>query len=51
MQRSTLWQFLGGIAIFLYALDVIEEIAKSGGAKMQKWIESMTNTKTKSLFL
>lgn len=51
MERSTIWQFLGGIAIFLYALDVIEEVAKSGGAKMQKWIESMTSTKTRSMIL
>lgn len=51
MERSTLWQFLGGIAIFLYALDVIEEVAKSGGAKMQQWIESMTSTKTRSMIL
>ncbi|HMY80261.1 MAG TPA: Na/Pi symporter [Candidatus Absconditabacterales bacterium] len=49
--RSTLRQFLGGIALFLYALDVIEGLAKGGGVKFQKWIESMTGTKTKSIIL
>ncbi len=46
-----LWEFLAGIAMFLYALDIIESIAKSWWAKFQKWIESMTNTKFKSFLL
>lgn len=28
---SHIWQFLAGIALFLYAINLIETIAKSGG--------------------
>ena len=51
LSSPQLRQFLAGIAIFLYALDTIETIAKSWWAAFQKWIESMTNTKLKSFFL
>ena len=44
-----IWQFLAGIALFLYALDLLEGIAKSGGSAFQKRVQRATNTKLKSV--
>jgi phosphate:Na+ symporter len=46
---SHVWQFLAGIALFLYALDLLEGIAKSGGSAFQKRVQKATNTKLKSV--
>ena len=46
---SHLWEFLFGIAIFLYALDRIEDIARYNTAKIQHRVTTLINTRWKAI--
>ncbi len=48
MQRGHIWQLLAGISLFLFALDIIEGVAKASNDVIRRKIESFTNTTVKA---
>lgn len=49
LTSENLWMFLAGISIFLYGLELIEDVASGWSSAIQKAIQSWTNTKLKSV--
>lgn len=50
MQGEYIRQLLAGIALFLFALDIIEDVAKASGDLIRRKIQGLTN-KTWKAFL
>lgn len=49
LTSPNLWMFLAGISIFLYGLELIEDVCSGGSSTIQKIIQKGTNKKWKSI--